>query len=65
MVSIAETVRQVPTSRKPSLGLRALGMARPQSLKLAPKQVTKIGALDSCPGLPALVPKTHREGSGS
>lgn len=47
-------------SWKPSLGFRALGMARPQFLKLAPKQVTRIEALQSCPELPAIVQKNHR-----
>lgn len=49
---LVKPLRQVPISWKPSLGLRVLGMARPQSLKLAPKQVTRIGALDPCLGLP-------------
>lgn len=62
---LVKQLRQVPMSWKPSLGLRALGMARPEALKLAPKQVTRIGASEPCPELPALVQKTHREGSGS
>lgn len=59
MVSIAEMVK-ISMSWKPSLVLRALGMAR-----LSPKHVTRIGTLDPCPGPLAFMHKTYREGSAS
>lgn len=63
--ALVKQLRQVPVSWKSSVGLRALDMARLQSLKLALKQVTRIGALNPCLPLPALLQKTHEEGSGS
>ena len=51
---------KISMSWKPSLVLRALGMAR-----LSPKHVTRIGTLDPCPGPLAFMHKTYREGSAS